>query len=266
MNADFLIPVAIDSYDRMRNLFRSVIYLSHQFKNSKIYIINQIGIESSNEMIEKYIKEYSLNNVVLHNVSIDLPCHKTKLINIGIDMCIFRDNIVMYDCDVLISKEQIELSVELCDKGYALVYPYSNPQYDVSQHHFEDFHDDYDFVELQKIIDPYQIQHLHKKHGYPIIAYAPGFCLTLNKKELGKHIYYNEEFRSPQFEDAEYISKMDFLKMKMTRVYGPVFHFQHERITEIKFPEIIQNNKKIHDKIMSMTYEQLKEYYKVEDK
>ena len=265
MNADFIIPFLMDSEDRLRNLFRAVIYLSNSFPNNKIYIINQTYL-SNDGHIYQYIDEYKLHhNVIVHSVDIPMPCYKTKLINIGINL-VQKNSVIMYDCDVLIPKEQLELSVELCDKGYALVYPYSNPQYNVNQYQFSEFQNNYDFVELQKIIEPYQIPHLHQKFRYPIIGYSPGFCLTLNKRELGNHIYYNEEFRSPQFEDAEYIFKMDFLKMKMTRVYGPVFHFQHERVVEVKYPDIIQNNKRIYENIMSMNSEQLTNYYIKEHK
>lgn len=259
MNADFVIPFMMDSEDRLRNLLRTLIYLSDK-SDSKIFVANQI-YNSSDTLIKNYVEQFGLSdNIKILNIEIEPPCYKTKLINIGIDESI-SDNIIMYDCDVLIPFEQIEMSVELCDKDYSLVYPYSNPQYDVRQNYFEQFYENYDFISMQKDIDPFQIPHNHKREKYPIIGYSPGFCLTLSKKKLGKSIYYNEGFRSAQYEDSEYIFKMDFLNIKMHRIYGPVFHFQHERVTENKFNNIIQNNRTLFYSIIRKTPEELKNYY-----
>jgi hypothetical protein len=256
-NATIIIPFFQDSSSRVVNLIRTLCYLNKNL-SYKILIINQ-NLNDSETYLRNLLKTYSLNNTNLINLNIEAPCYKTKLINEGLDISDTEINII-YDCDVLIPKDQIILGVDLIEKyNFGLVYPYSNPQYNLPI--TTEIQEDWDFEQLQYSTPLYQIPHLHQSHGYPVIGYSPGFCVIVNKK-LGKIIYYNEDFRSPQFEDTEYLYKMDKLGVKMTRVYGPIFHVDHER-TEVKYKDIVENNKNIFEYIKSLNINDLKSYYNI---
>lgn len=262
MNANIIIPFMFDSEDRLRNLFRALFYLTYKFPDVKIFVLNQ-DVNDSYKILLSYYEGYNFNNVQLINLEIPRPFYKSKLINTGINYCT-EDVVIIYDCDVLIPAEQLELSVKFCQEDYSLVYPYSNPQYNVPQYRFVEFMQDYDFKQMENTIPPYQMLHNHNKDNYPVIGYAPGFCLTINKEKLGRYAYYNEEYVGWGWEDAEYIFKMDFLNIKMTRVYGPVFHFEHKR-TESDFPEAINKNFVLYKKTLDSTKDELKKYYGEKD-
>lgn len=253
--ATIILPFYYDSDDRMANLLRTLIYLSSNLEYN-IILVNQ-NIHNSKEYIEKFLSIYDINNVTLLNLDIESPCYKAKLINEGLKISKTSINII-YDCDVLIPKDQLMLGVELIDKyDYKVVYPYSNPQYNLSKS--TEIDTNFNFEELQYSTPPFQIPHFHQTHGYPIIGYSPGFCIIVDKS-LGHIVYYNEEFRSPQFEDSEYIYKMNKFKIKMTRVYGPIFHVDHER-TEVGYKDVVRKNEEIFNYIKNLNEQDLKKYY-----
>jgi hypothetical protein len=254
-NATIIIPFYYDSDDRMANLLRALLYLNSNL-NYNIVLVNQ-DIHSSGEYIKNFFKAYNIQNITLLNLSIEPPCYKSKLINEGLKTSKTSVNII-YDCDVLIPKEQLILGVELINKyGYKVVYPYSNPQYNLPK--TTEIETIFDFEKLQYSIPPFQIPHNHQSHKYPVIGYSPGFCIIVDKS-LGSLVYYNENFRSPQFEDSEYIYKMSKFNIKMTRVYGPVFHVDHER-TEIGYKNVVNKNQEIFNYIKNLNEQDLKKYY-----
>ena len=252
-----IIPFFQDSQSRIVNLIRTLCYLNKNLPY-KILIINQ-DINNSGTYLKNLLKTYSLDNINLINLDIEAPCYKTKLINEGLNISDTTINII-YDCDVLIPKDQIILGIDLIEKyNFEIVFPYSNPQYNLPI--TTEIQEDWDFEKLQYSVSPYQIPHLHQLHGYPIIGYSPGFCIIVSKN-LGKMVYYNEDFRSPQFEDSEYIYKMNKFNVKMTRVYGPIFHVEHER-TEVEYKDIVEKNRNIFEYIKSLDINDLKSYYNI---
>jgi predicted glycosyltransferase involved in capsule biosynthesis len=259
MSFTFIIQFKYDSEDRLRNLLRGVIYLNYHFKNkAEILIIDQ---DNNKDYLTEILASYGVTNINIKSYNIEGPYNRSKIINKGIEEA-NNDICFIYDCDILIPKEQIELSVEFCDKRYQLVCPYTNPQYNIPQDYFNEFHLDYNFKEIQYKIKPYQIQHRHIEDNYPLIAYASGFSIVVNKKTLGNLVYFNEEFNGWGFEDTEYFFRMDFFNIKMTRIYGPIFHVEHDRTIQNQYPEYTHKNSLLYNKLKNMNKEDLVNYYK----
>lgn len=259
MSFTFIIQFKYDSEDRLRNLLRGVIYLNYHFKNkAEILIIDQ---DNNKDYLTEILASYGVTNINIKSYNIEGPYNRSKIINKGIKEA-NNDICFIYDCDILIPKEQIELSVEFCDKRYQLVCPYTNPQYNIPQNYFNDFYLNYDFKEIQYKIKPYQIQHRHIEDQYPLIAYASGFSMVVNKKTLGNLAYFNEEFNGWGFEDTEYFFRLDHFNTRMTRIYGPIFHVEHDRTTQNQYPEHTQNNLILFNKIKNMDKKNLINYYK----
>ena len=59
MKANFIIPFRLDSEDRLKNLFRGILYLTYKFPDTKIFIINQ-NINDSNTIIPEYLIKYKI--------------------------------------------------------------------------------------------------------------------------------------------------------------------------------------------------------------
>jgi len=266
MKFTFIIQFKYDSVDRLTNLLRSLIYLTYQFKDEAEYLVilqNNTPIEEVNcvQYLTKLFHEYELSNIRIFSCDLPDPYYRSKIINEGLKIA-SNDICVIYDCDILLPKEQIELGVELCQDKFPLVFPYTNPEYHIERDYFKEFETDYDFYNLQFKIAPKMMLHRHIEDGYPPIAYATGFCMIVNKRLLGDLVYFNEEFNGWGYEDSEYILKMNLFNIKMTRVYGPVFHVQHERVLQNKYKEYTDRNQRLYVKLKNENIETLKNYYK----
>lgn len=266
MTFTFIIQFKYDSTDRLKNLLRCLIYLTHQFKDTAEYlVILQNNVLENGEKCSEYLQtiftEYKLKNVTIHSCELYGPYHRSKIINNGLRLA--KNNVcVIYDCDILLPKEQIDLSVELCDSKYQLVFPYTNPQYDIPQDYFKDFSYDYDFENLQYKIRPRQLQHNHQTEQYPVIGYATGFSMVVNKNSLGNLVFFNEEFNGWGYEDSEYIFKMRFFDVKMTRVYGQVFHIEHSRELQDMYKSYTEKNYLLYLQLKNKNRDELLDYYK----
>ena len=86
--------------------------------------------------------------------------------------------------------------------------------------------------------------------------------MVVNKKTLGNLAYFNEEFNGWGFEDTEYFFRLDHFNTRMTRIYGPIFHVEHDRTTQNQYPEHTQNNLILFNKIKNMDKKNLINYYK----
>jgi hypothetical protein len=253
----FIIQFKYDSEDRLRNLLRGVIYLHNNFANSEILIIDQ---DDNAEYLNTLMKEYGINdNVNIKSFNIDGPYHRSKIINEGLKLA--KNSVcLIYDCDILIPVEQVNLGLELINLGYDLVFPYTSPQYDIPQDFFEEFFVNYDFNYIKSKIPARQYgvtnDEMFIKYG------NAAFCMMLNKKSLGNLIYFNEEFNGWGYEDNEYIFRMDKFGAKITRVWGSIYHVEHERTLQYQYNDYTEKNRILWENIKSSDYKSLEIYYK----
>ena len=102
-NCTFIIPVRIESEDRMRNVITVLCYLLENF-DTKV-ILKEVDVESVfQEAVLPQIKEYlgdALNNLThVFEKSDDPVFYRMKILNEMIDMA-DTPVIANYDCDVL---------------------------------------------------------------------------------------------------------------------------------------------------------------------
>jgi hypothetical protein len=110
-----IIPVRIDSSERLRNLQTSVDFLLRFFDFKiiikEVDVVQNVFFENTDRV--KYIFEFSENDYF----------HRTKILN---DMLKIVDTkyTVNYDCDVLLPQSNCYEALELLNAGHDLVYPY----------------------------------------------------------------------------------------------------------------------------------------------
>ena len=130
-NCTFIIPLRIESEDRMRNVITVLCYILENF-DTKV-IVKEVDIESvfQKEVLPQ-IKEYlgdALKNLThIFERSEDPVFYRMKILNEMIDMA-QTPVIANYDCDVLFKKETYLKSVEMIMDGYDIVYPYGFGEY-----------------------------------------------------------------------------------------------------------------------------------------
>ena len=127
----FIIPIRIESEDRMRNVITILCYLLKNF-DAKV-ILKEVDTESvfKNEVLPQ-IKDYLGNDITnlthLFEESDDSVFYRMKVLNEMISIA-NTDIIVNYDCDVLFKKDTYIKSVKMIEDGCDLVYPYGFGQY-----------------------------------------------------------------------------------------------------------------------------------------
>jgi len=111
-----IIPIRIDSEDRIKNIITAVEFLLHHYECN--IIIKELDFSSKitppNHPRVKYIFEKCEENA---------PFHRTRLLN---DMLleVTTPYVINYDCDMLIPTSTMKKCKDMLIQGYDLVYPY----------------------------------------------------------------------------------------------------------------------------------------------
>ena len=255
----FIIPVRIESEDRMRNVITVLCYLLENF-DTKV-ILKEVDTESVFEKeVLPQIKDYlgdAINNLThVFEESDDPVFYRMKILNEMIDMS-ETPVIANYDCDVLFKTETYTKSVEMVEEGYDIVYPYGFGEYqkqvfvddnDVSEFLSEDF----DFDILDKKSKMYDAQYGHVQF--------------VNRKSYIEAGMENENFRGSSPEDKERFYRFDKMGYKVGRIDDEVYHLEHSRgrnswPNSVQGNPYMQENFNVWESIQKMSGEELKEYY-----
>ena len=127
----FIIPIRIESEDRMRNVITILCYLLKNF-NTKV-IIKEVDRQSVYQeevlpQIEEYLGDSLKNLTHVFEKSDDPVFYRMKILNEMITMC-DTEIVVNYDGDVLLKPETCLKAVEAINDGCEMVYPYGFGNY-----------------------------------------------------------------------------------------------------------------------------------------
>ena len=213
----FIIPVRIESEDRMRNVITVLCYLLENF-DTKV-ILKEVDTESVFEKeVLPQIKDYlgdAINNLThVFEKSDDPVFYRMKIIN---EMLHMADTPVIanYDGDVLFKPETYIKAVEMIDDGYDMVYPYGFGEYQKQVFIDDDgvsefLSNDFDFDILDKKSKMYDAQYGHVQF--------------LNRKSYIDAGMENENFRGSSPEDKERYYRFEKLGYKVGRIDDQVYH------------------------------------------
>lgn len=256
--ATFIIPIRIESSDRLRNVITITAFLLEKF-NTNI-IIKEVDSESIFEKealpILKDILDIEVNINHIFEKSYDSSFHRQKVLN----EMIFESNteiVVNYDCDVLLPIESYcKAYSSVLDKTHDIVYPYGQGMYqyqvqatdEVVSHFLETTNFDY----LMKYSIPYSSDF--------------GWVQFFNRQVYIDGGMENENFVAYAPEDKERFYRFKTLGYNIGRIDDYVYHLEHKRghNSWISNPHMQQNNT-IWQQIQAMNSNQLKEYYSKQD-
>ena len=258
-NCTFIIPIRIESEDRMRNVVTVLAYLLKNF-DTKV-ILKEVNVESVFEdqvlpQIEDFLGD-NINNIThVFEKSDDPVFYRMKILNEMIDMA-DTNVIANYDCDVLFKKETYVESVEMIMDGFDLVYPYGFGNYQKQVFIDDDgvsefINGDFDFEVLDKKSRMYDAQYGHVQF--------------VNRKSYILAGMENENFRGSSPEDKERFYRFDKMGYSVGRIDDIVYHLEHSRGAN-SWPNSVQGNPYMKqnfdewEKIQKMTGHQLRSYY-----
>ena len=260
-NTTFIVPLRIESHDRLRNVIVSTCYLLDN-TNCKV-IIKEVDTASTfsatalSQITECIGEEKASRLIHVFEESKEQIFHRTKILN---DMTMMADTpvVVNYDCDILLPLSSYEESEKLIMDGtHDVVYPYGdgNWQYQV-------FADD-DLVS-RFINDEYDFSVLREKSKVYDAKY--GFCQFFNREKYIEGGLENEHFIAYGYEDNERWYRFNTMGYKVGRLEAHVYHLEHARTANSWFSNpYIDSNKKLYERIQGMNREELHEYYKEVD-
>lgn len=253
----FIIPLRIESQDRLRNVITSLCYLCGNFDTQ--IIIKEV----SNEPVFRYealpqiqdFCDYNLPQIKYEFISsTSNTFHRQKIINLMLKE-VNTPITVNYDCDILLPIDSYKKSVDLIlNQQVDLVYPYGNGIYQkqvfANDEIVSDFlTSDFNFDILNKNSKDYDAKY--------------GFVQFFNTESYRNGGGENENFVAYAPEDVERHFRFNTLGYQIARLDKMVYHLEHSRTQNSWFSNpYMQTNEAEWNKISQMTHSQLEQYIK----
>jgi len=261
--ATFIIPIRIESADRMRNVITNLIFLLENFNTS--IIIKEVDIESIfNSSILPQLQEYfdDLSNLIhVFEKSEDPVFYRMKILNEMIALT-DTDIIINSDCDVLLPVESYINAYELIlSKNADVVYPYGNGNY--QKQVFVD-----DELVSEFLSNDCDFNILEKKSKVWTSDF--GWIQFFNRRVYVEGGMENENFKGSSPEDKERFFRFTTLGYNVVRLDKFIYHLEHSRGRN-SWPNSyhgnphMQNNILLWENLQKMDKEQLVNYYSNQD-
>lgn len=244
-DVSFLIPIRVDSVERLENLRIVTNYLHQQFKT------NIIILEADSE--QKVDVSKLPNEVNYHFITDDQPLfHRTKYNNRLITLS-STPIVSLYDTDVVLPIGQITASIDILRRGLIkMAYPYDGT-----------------FVSIDRLMKAMFSKHLdisllEGNKGKHIIATrrSYGGCVFLDKESFLNAGGDNENLTSWGPDNMERKRRMQNLGYKIERIEGMLYHLPHPKSTNSGYDNLQQCTTLMDEyfKICSMMPAELKNY------
>jgi hypothetical protein len=256
--ATFIIPIRIESSDRLRNVITTTAFLLENF-NTNI-IIKEVDNESVFQRdalpILKDILDVDINVNHIFEQSDDPSFHRQKVLN---EMILESNTgiVVNYDCDVLLPIDSYhEAYLSVLHNTHDVIYPYGQGMYQyqvkATDEIVSQFIETYDFNILEKHSNQYTSDF--------------GWVQFFNRQVYIDGGMENENFIAYAPEDKERFYRFTTLGYNVGRVNNYVYHLEHSRgyNSWLNNPHM-QTNNALWEKIQTMNKDQLKEYYLNQD-
>ena len=231
----FIIPVKIESDDRLRNAITVCCFLLSKFDTN--ILIKEVNSEPvfENEalpQIKEFVGDTSNISYYFEKESDDSFFHKTRYFNELLSKC-NTDVVSAYDIDVLLPVSTYLKAEKMCKGEYDLVYPFG-----------------------------FGTQENHSQKDRAQWGHAQFFKRT-SYIEGGME---NENFKAWGPEDEEKHYRFPKLGYNVGRVIDWVYHLEHSRGDDSERTNIyFHDNLKLMEDIRSLSEEELKNYYNTQE-
>jgi len=277
-NTTFIIPIRIDTGDRLRNIILSTSYLLYHFDTN--IIIKEVDSERRFEtyalpVIKRLVNIDNLKHIFEEDTRTDDAFHRTKVLN---DMILesTTEIVVNYDTDIILPLNTYVEAVRMLSESYDVVYPYKFGEHgerkvnlDFTIHTQSDM-DDFerkDFV--SRFIDSgYDSNCFDGKYFYYPNQNGEGWAEYGMVQFFNRQVYIdgyleNEGFIAYAPEDVERHHRWKTLGYNIGRVDNYAYHLEHERTQNSWYNNPhMNNNNQLWEYLKGLPKEELIEYYK----
>ena len=262
----FIIPLRIETEDRMRNIVTTLIYLTRLFDTN--IIVKEVDKESIyireiQPLLEQALEPEMLTCINhIFEQSDEFTFHRTKILN---DMLWMVDTPVVanYDSDIILPLESYINATNMISKGWVhpdakggepvkIVYPYGYGDYQW-QCHVGD-------KEVTNFINSgFNFEYFNGHMRQWDAKY--GFCQFFDTEEYKKLGGENENFVAYGYEDDERYFRFNLLS-SVARLNEYVFHLEHGRTKNSWFNNpYCEDNKKLWENLKVKGKKSLLKYY-----
>lgn len=259
----FIIPVRIESEDRMRNVLTSIVFLLENFDTN--IIIKEVDTTSVfKENILPQLNEFYDDLSSLKHVfekSDDPVFYRMHILNEMLAMTTTKV-VVNCDCDILLPIESYLESYRMIMDGEAdVVYPYGNGNWQKQV-----FANDELVSEFLNSDCDFSI--LENKSN--IWSSDFGWVQFFDRDIYFEGGMENENFRGSSPEDKERFFRFTTLGYRVARIDNFIYHLEHSRgrnswPTSFHGNPYMKENLNLWEMIQRMDKEQLKQYYSNQD-
>ena len=278
-NTTFIIPLRVDTGDRLRNVVLSTAFLLNKFDTN--VIIKEVDSERRFEtyclpIIKRIADTTNLRHIFELETRTDDAFHRTKILN---DMVMesTTDIVVNYDTDILLPISSYTKAVDMLKGDYDVVYPYRfgkqgerKVKLDFSVRTQDDMDNFENYPEVQRFTSSYDPDsfdnyfYFPQQQGEGWAEY--GMVQFFNRKVYIDGFLENEGFIAYAPEDVERHYRWKTLGYNIGRVDNYAYHLEHERTQNSWFNNPhMQRNNELWEQLKVLNKEQLVEYYKQQD-
>ena len=283
-NTTFIVPLRIDTGDRLRNVILSTAYLLHHFDTT--VMIKEVDSEHRFEefalpIIKRLVNTDNLIHIFQDDYRDEDSFHRTKVLN---DMVIesTTDIVVNYDTDLILPVSSYTQAVEMLCGEYDVVYPYRfgnhaerkvNMPFTIATQEDMDGFENIEWV-LKFIQSGYSCNPLDEHFFYYQSPSGEGWGEYGMVQFFDRDVYIdgyleNEGFIAYAPEDVERHHRWKTLGYNIGRVDDHGYHLEHERTQNSWYhnPHMQRNNQLWEDlKVLSkeelISYYERQEYYR----
>lgn len=206
----FMIPIQLESEDRIMNVNIVTLYLRSHFDTN--IIIAEQGYES---LIPNVVGK-TLYNTHIHYKTQNFYFHKTRLINAMVKKATTRF-VAMHDSDVLCSPDQYLSAVNMLRANSVdFVYPFDGHVINIPK------------AEIPQVLNSLQFDFVRRTYTNTK-ALAHGGCVMYNRQKFIEAGMMNENFVAYGPEDGEQDYRLTKLGYRTTRTSLPLYHLEHTR-------------------------------------
>ena len=245
----FIIPVGIETNDRLRNFLFTAFYLMHICPNAK-FIIHEMGDVSHIDDIQ----HPTLVKMYTKTPKVDKIFYKTWCINRALEQ-VTTKVVCIYDVDVLIPLSSIDESYkEILEDRFDMILPYTYGLYQkmiLNYQECENFKNTLNFDEFKTT---------RKNSSYY------GHVQFLNTKAYCNLGGENEDILGWGPEDQEKLYKMQLFGNRVKYLTDSyVWHIEHERIDpNVEQTKNYERNMNVFHTIKSMSNNEKLSYYEIQ--
>ena len=254
--ATFIIPIRIESPDRLRNVVTTTAFLLENFKTN--IIIKEVDKESVFQRdalpILKDIVDVDIweNFNFIFEESDDPLFHRQRVLN---EMIAITETpiVVNYDCDVILPKKSYEIAYNsLLNGDLDVVYPYGSGNYQKQVRG--------DDTVVSQFLETGDYAHLDDASKIHTSDF--GWAQFFKTKVYREGGMENENFKAYAPEDKERYYRFTTLGYNVGRITDYVYHLEHARGENSWFSNPhMEDNQHEWIKLGQMTKKQLLKYY-----